>query len=254
MESEFEVSDIETILECIGNNLKNKQSCYLLGGAMMVFSGLKVSTKDIDILFDSDDERKNFINAGKKCGFISLTKDERKDVITLTNPRTGWRLDLFYKTVLGGLKFTKPMKKRSKRLKQYDLLKVNLLSPEDVFLFKTMSDRERDLDDMRLLIGFGIDFHTLSREILDQKEFILKIVPRIEEFKQKYRIDFSLTKKLKKEFAKQQQKWVEDKTEYFVNKWYAEGKSIKEIVNRLSIPEKEVKDILKRKKSRIQNF
>jgi hypothetical protein len=43
------------------------------------------------------------------------------------------------------------------------------MAPEDIFLFKGITEREADLDDMRMLVEVGLDWKTIEAECLSQK-------------------------------------------------------------------------------------
>ena len=57
------------LLTLIGENLKEKTECYLIGGSAMFCYGMKNVTKDIDIVFASDKERKDVIHFLKSIGY-----------------------------------------------------------------------------------------------------------------------------------------------------------------------------------------
>jgi len=50
------------------------------------------------------------------------------------------------------------------------LLKVMLASKEDIFLFKGITERETDLEDMRLLAESGLDWKVIEKECQYQSD------------------------------------------------------------------------------------
>jgi len=64
---------------------------------------------------------------------------------------------------------------RSKLHSKYGRLEIRLISPEDIFLFKSMTEREGDLDDMALLAERGLDWQAILDEcVLQSSEVILE--------------------------------------------------------------------------------
>ena len=59
----FEKDYIERELQRVGLALKSKTIIFLIGGSTMVFGDLKPATKDVDIVFTSPDEFKEFVEA-----------------------------------------------------------------------------------------------------------------------------------------------------------------------------------------------
>jgi hypothetical protein len=76
--------------------------------------------------------------------------------------------DIFERRVCRALELTEGMKSRARIHKTYANLDVYLMSPEDVFLFKGITEREVDLDDMHILAEVGIRWKTVEHECLAQ--------------------------------------------------------------------------------------
>ncbi|MBU4456400.1 MAG: hypothetical protein KKA65_02770, partial [Nanoarchaeota archaeon] len=58
-----------------------------------------------------------------------------------------FRLDIFEKEVCGKFSLSKTMIKRAKKIINLKNIKAYICSNEDIFLFKTMTEREGDLED-----------------------------------------------------------------------------------------------------------
>jgi mannose/fructose/N-acetylgalactosamine-specific phosphotransferase system component IIB len=58
----------------IGLALKIKMKIFLLGGCAMVFRDLKPATKDVDIVFTSPTELKEFVDALKSLNYYEVVK------------------------------------------------------------------------------------------------------------------------------------------------------------------------------------
>jgi len=70
------------------------------------------------------------------------------------------------------------MQERSEPFLDTDRLTVQLVSNEDIFLFKTIAGRDDDIEDMNMLVQTGLDY--LSRcGIFDRDPVISNIVKRL---------------------------------------------------------------------------
>lgn len=58
--------------------------------------------------------------------------------------RDDFRIDLFHSNVCGGFSLSPQMINRAMKIEEFQNLTINLSSPEDIFLFKTMTEREVD--------------------------------------------------------------------------------------------------------------
>ena len=61
------------------------------------------------------------------------------------------------------------MKSRARPYRTFGNLQVHVMAPEDIFLFKGITEREADLDDMRILAEIGLDWKAIEAECLSQK-------------------------------------------------------------------------------------
>jgi hypothetical protein len=60
------------------------------------------------------------------------------------------------------------MNTRAHNLWDKGKLKIQIASKEDVFLFKGITEREADLEDMRLLAESGLNWKTIQQECQNQ--------------------------------------------------------------------------------------
>lgn len=200
---EFEQHQLEEILKHISENLDKKTDIFLFGGAVMVYNNLKPSTKDIDILFETKQDFDRFLKASLKAGFIRdnipLGYSHFDMTTMLSNPKTKWRLDLFFQRVCKKFCFNLDVKKRSSLFTNIGKLNVYFISFEDIFLMKSLTQRKRDLDDMRTILGKGLDFKEITKEINNQKQHKHDVMERLLEFEEEYDIKLDLPNKLRKE-------------------------------------------------------
>lgn len=161
---------IEELFKEIENQLKRKVHVFAIGGTVLLQQGMKPATKDIDIITETKKEFDTFQNTLKSIGFkTKLPTTEYKHMnINQIFIREDFRIDLFYKTVCKGFSISKDMIKRANIVLELKKLKVFFCSNEDIFLFKTMTQREGDLEDCISLAQRGIDWKVILTELKKQ--------------------------------------------------------------------------------------
>ena len=167
-------SYIKNELIQIDKLMKRKITVYLIGGSAMSFYGIKDSTKDIDALFENQYDCAEFFNAITKLGY-ETSEQYFPPVIQMEATFFVYKddeiwIDLFVKNVMNKFELTHSIKNRSVKT---DLptkkLNVNCLDKNDIFLFKSITPRERDEDDCILLLSKSeIDFKIIREEINTQ--------------------------------------------------------------------------------------
>lgn len=140
----------------------------------MTLTGTKVATKDIDIVFSSRAGARDFMTATQRVGFDYVHEQtDEYDALgasAIMENKRGMRFDIFDRQVCRALELSKGMKSRARLFRSFDNLEVFLMTPEDIFLFKGITERETDLDDMRILAEAGLDWRTIKNECLSQKK------------------------------------------------------------------------------------
>ncbi|MDD4877409.1 MAG: hypothetical protein PHO02_00040 [Candidatus Nanoarchaeia archaeon] len=168
MISRFE--EINRLFEELDSALNRKISMFMIGGGVLLFYGLKPATKDIDIVVNTNEEFLECEKALKKMGFQTKLPDSDYKHFNLSQifTRNDFRIDLFNKTVCKGFSLSSSMAKRA--LKEVSLANItlSLCSLEDIFLFKTMTEREGDLSDCIALAKIGINWESILEELKQQ--------------------------------------------------------------------------------------
>lgn len=154
----------------LGESLSEPLDAYLLGGGNLLLRGLKDSTKDIDLVVDSRGAFTRLVDVLEEHGFTERTDlehayEELDPSIILTKEGfPSW--DVFVKAVAGKLRLTDSMKTRVDETRRFANLEIHLLSLTDIFLFKTVTDREGDLEDAALIAQQGgVDWDVLFDEV-----------------------------------------------------------------------------------------
>jgi len=168
----FDSNYIEIELKNINKHLNKQINIYIFGGGAMSFYDLKTATKDIDVLLPSEAEASSLIKALYKSGYNKIEikdpiyiKMKTREIIENTD---GFRWDIFVNKICGGLTFSEEMQKRSKKYKEFEKVKTYLVSPEDIFILKSVTSRPRDREDMFTLFSHGLNVEIIKKEIQKQ--------------------------------------------------------------------------------------
>ena len=160
-------------LKKIDDTLDKQLKLYLIGGGNMSLLGLKNATRDIDVILNEEKELIILRDALLKCGYEEkyLPVYQKMGSRVVMENEDGFRWDVFVNVVCHGLILSHYMMNRCREMQfGFKNLKLFLLSKEDVFLFKCITERERDLEDMHILYLQGLDFEIIKKEIKWQSE------------------------------------------------------------------------------------
>jgi len=167
----FKRDQLERMLEDAGNTIKRPVSIYLIGGCAMSFRGLKDETKDIDMISLNQSDLNAISHALLSSGYHQDTDLEEfyLSAIMVFTKGDG-RIDLFLREVCKRLILSDEMVKRATLHKKYGKLSVYLASNEDIFLFKSITDREKDIEDCIMLLNRALDKNIIIDEMERQKK------------------------------------------------------------------------------------
>lgn len=161
---------IEDLFREIDAKIKEKVNLYVIGGAALLFRGFKGSTKDIDIIVKSREEKTHFEDALKDIGFSGnkLTDEYKNLEITYILKRDDFRIDLFMKQVCSTLSISKGIEDRAENIFSGKNLRIFVCSNEDILLFKAIARREADIEDCIALARQSLDWNIILKEINHQ--------------------------------------------------------------------------------------
>lgn len=170
MISKFE--QLDAVFNELDKTLNKEVHFYVIGGAAMLYHGLKVGTKDVDIVVDSQKEFIATEKALKAIGFIAKipSTEYKKFDLNQIFVKGDFRIDLFQRSVCKGLILSEGMKKRAQKVRELKHLTVSLCSTTDIFLFKTFTEREGDVADCISLTQSAIEWGEMLDEINKQIE------------------------------------------------------------------------------------
>ncbi len=167
------------LFKLIGNELKKQTECVIIGGSAMLFYGLKSATKDVDIVFLSENSRKDFITAAEKIGFGKVKGSTNyKDIKTpIIIERKNARMDLFVNEIIS-FKLSPGILSRAKEKHEFEKLVADIVSPEDIILLKCATDRAGDRKDAFDLISkLSINWDVIISESVWQMQNSKKVFP-----------------------------------------------------------------------------
>lgn len=163
-------NQIEELFKEIDSALKRKIMIFVIGGVVLLQQGLKPATKDIDLIVETKEEFMLLQNTLESIKFIlKIPNIEYKNMnLNQIFIRDDFRIDLFQKEVCGRFSISKEMMKRAVTVLDLEKIKLAFCSNEDIFLFKTMTEREGDLEDCIGLAQRGIKWNIILNELKNQ--------------------------------------------------------------------------------------
>ena len=160
----------------VAEKLAGKTIVYVAGGTAMAIEGLKEGTKDIDVVVESAEDLTRLKKALTILGYSKPNQSlevvyQRMGAGAILENKDGFRWDMFERIVARKFHLSPGMKKRARNYElSSEKLAVRLLSMEDVFLMKSVTEREGDLEDMAKIAQSGIDWDTIVKECDWQSE------------------------------------------------------------------------------------
>jgi len=210
----------QRLFEDIGKRLKKRTECFVIGGSAMLYYGAKAVTKDIVVVFDDKECFDNFLKILKEIEF--KVKDPEalyfgKENKPALMERGSERVDIFYKEIIT-FKLSESMVGRIKMVYEYNNLIANVVSPEDIILLKSATERAGDrADALELIKRFNVNWSIITKEAINQTEldkplFVVFLYEFLLELKEDFKADIpdevlkSLLKMSEKEMVKRLKK------------------------------------------------
>ena len=169
--------DQKELLRLISDYISRDLVCTAIGGTAMMFLGYKSATKDIDLVFKTDEDRGIFIKAIEKLGYSqkSLKFIYKEEQIKygdkpLLYSRGQERFDLFVKNVFGfPIDFDKVVQRHDFIGKKEIVLMVP--QTEMLILLKSVTNREKDYEDIETIvkIDMNLDWNLIVGWAIQQR-------------------------------------------------------------------------------------
>ncbi len=172
------VKDQEELFRLIADYLDESIECLAVGGTAMMFMGYKATTKDIDLVFKSEENRKTFIRAIEKLGYSqtssrAIYQDEKlkRKNIPLIYSRGQERFDLFANDVLGFEIEFKDFIQRHDYIGKKEL--TLFTAPKELLIIlKSVTSREKDFEDIEAIVQMekNIDWEKIVNEAIRMRK------------------------------------------------------------------------------------
>jgi hypothetical protein len=173
-EMKFGRLPLERALKDLAVHLEVEVWAYLIGGLAMMFRGVSMTTKDIDIVLATHAGGQDLKRALEMLEFKEVAPMSKQDIeleaafIMIGPGRV--RYDVFVGRVCRRLVLTPSIIGRSVDAGLPGRLHLGVLCPEDLFLLKGVSGREDDLDDMAVLARMDLKWEAIDSEVRMQPE------------------------------------------------------------------------------------
>lgn len=176
MRTRFDTAYIRSELERIGQQLDESLTVFLIGGGAMAFRDLKNTTKDIDLVVSSGEDLGQLQAVLLEVGYdVVREPDDEYEALgaqRILENDDGCRIDVFNRQVIEKLLLSPGIRERSERYLDPGNLVVQLVSPEDIFLFKAVAGRVDDIEDMFSLLQTDLDFDVVEAELETQIDLL----------------------------------------------------------------------------------
>ncbi len=151
----------------IEKNLPKKADIFAIGGMMLLYQGLKPATKDVDLVVAAKEQFSLLEKTLKEIGFHGKipTLPYARFNISQIFIREDFRIDLFHRTVCSEFFLSPGMMQRATKIMDSNKLSLFLCSNEDILLFKSMTEREGDLEDCLSLAKRGLQWNIILDEL-----------------------------------------------------------------------------------------
>lgn len=174
-EPTFGSNEIRRQFSELANLINNDLTVYLIGGGALTLEEMKNGTKDIDLIVREKSELNQLWHVLRSAEYKpqeELDKEYSELEAAFILEKDSRRFDVFHEQVAGVISLSESMITRSRHLFEEDGLSVEMVSLNDIFLFKAVANREDDVEDMITIAQGGIDEQVFVKEIMTQIELL----------------------------------------------------------------------------------
>jgi hypothetical protein len=205
----FDKNYLSRELDKVASKTTKPVTLFIIGGGGLAWYGLKEATKDVDIILQNPNAFRILTKTLKHLKYNTpsphiITKAYREmRANEILENEDGFRWDIFTQQVCNALALSTSMKSRATEIYAKRSLKVLLAAKEDIFLFKGITEREADLDDMRLLAESGLNWDIINRECQNQSTSTGRLwenalYQKLIDLREKHHIEAPIEKTLRK--------------------------------------------------------
>lgn len=164
------INNLNSIFNAIDSKSKTKLNAYLIGGGALMNYGIKGLTKDIDLVVKTKKEYDLLYRIIKSLGYKETAHTDGICRLTVSAAlqKEDARLDLFLNKICGKMDFSSAMVLRAKTAFEGKNFFVYVASMEDIFVFKTITDRVGDKSDCEAILQQNPKWKIILEEMLAQ--------------------------------------------------------------------------------------
>lgn len=157
-------------MRLVDSKLLRPIDVFLIGGCAMSYARLKAATKDIDLILHEEVTLALLDKALRDADYVPLA-GLRREYQQLGAARyfakpTAPQWDVYVRKVCRRLQLSPGMIGRAAREeKDLSMLRIQRVAPSDIFVFKSITEREADRDDMDTIAASGLDWNVVLDEI-----------------------------------------------------------------------------------------
>lgn len=194
--------DQEELFKLVADYLEKDIECVAIGGTAMMFSGYKNATKDIDLVFKTENNLNSFVKAINKLGYKEIAlagiyneKRRKHKEKPRMFTRGDERFDLFIKSVFGYKLGWDTFVQRRDFLGKKELT-MYVLPKEDLILLKAITGRSADKEDILTIMETekDVDWERIVSNAIKQKNNNKWILVDLEETMQELKKKFFIKK------------------------------------------------------------
>jgi len=181
--------------------LPRKMRIFALGGTALTLLGKKASTRDIDICFVNENERKAFIKTLQTLGYE----------LNVPNKLVGHgiAIDVYSDGYIFCVQLPSDYAEKAKKIREMGKIELYVLSPIDLIITKAARFNDRDREDLAILFeNYEIDQKELLRRWIDVMENSM-----VKDAKENILLLFSLLEKYQTidgDALKEARRWAND--------------------------------------------
>ena len=182
------VVQMKRLVEEISERTDEDLDLYMIGGGSMMFLGIKDTTKDLDFVVKDTADYERLIDVLRFLGFVSDRPRPGMEKVNISDTlvRDEYRIDVFDKVICGKLKLSEEMISRSIERIRKGSVSLHTCSPEDIFLLKSLTEREGDYRDGITILKMTSDFRwdvvleEMDNQMDDESVWVTYTVDRLE--------------------------------------------------------------------------
>lgn len=171
----YALDDLRSEMRLVASKLGGPIDVYLIGGCAMSYARLKASTKDIDLVLKDAGTLAKLEAALAKADYDLMTglrpEYQQLGAARYFEKPTAPQWDVYVRTVCRRLQLSPGMIARATREEpELQNLRIQRLAPSDIFIFKSITERAADKDDMDVIFASGLDWTVVMDEMRWQSQ------------------------------------------------------------------------------------